>query len=352
MITRRQFLKAGGAVMGSALLSAKSPADAAMVSEEPLLAGGRELRFNAQGRFKIAQFTDLHLNGEKPEGSKPVHECVNRVLDAEHPDFIIFTGDIVCCGNGTGDCLSELLSMVNGCQIPFGIVFGNHDDEKDLSREQLMEIARKYAFNCSWDEEPSIHGVSNYVLPVRSSDGTKEAALLYCLDSNAYSQMEGVDGYDYIRRDQVEWYVRQSEKHRERNGKPLPALAFFHIPIPEYKEASLFEETNFYGIRGEHVASPLLNSGLFTAMKEQGDVMGVFVGHEHDNDFIVGWKGIALAYGRYAGTTVTTYGHLPNGSRLIELEEGERRFNSWIRTAHGTEQLTRFPDDFWKMFKK
>lgn len=341
----------GGAAVGSALLSTASE-HVSMTERKVRSTEGKRLRFNARGRFKIAQFTDLHLNGEKPEGTAPVYECVNHILDTEHPDFIIFTGDIVCCGKGTGICLDKLLAMVNDTKIPFGIVFGNHDDERDSTREELMAIAQRYSFNCSVDAEPSIYGVSNYVLPVLSSDGTKEAALLYCLDSNAYSVMDGVDGYDYIHRDQVDWYVKQSEAHRKLNGKALPALAFFHIPIPEYKEASLFEETNIYGIRGEHVASPFLNSGLFTAMKEQKDVMGVFVGHEHDNDFIVGWKGLTLAYGRYAGTTATTYGHLPNGARLIELVEGERKFNSWIRTAKGTEQQTRFPDDFWKMFQK
>lgn len=38
--------------------------------------------------------------------------------------------------------------------------------------------------------------------------------------------------------------------------------------------------------------APVLNSGLFTAMKEMGDIEGVFVGHDHDNDYAVMWQGI------------------------------------------------------------
>ena len=69
---------------------------------------------------------------------------------------------------------------------------------------------------------------------------------------------------------------------------------------------------------------------MFAAMKEAGDVMGVFVGHDHDNDYAVMWKNILLAYGRYTGGN-TVYNHLPNGARIIVLDEGARTFTSWIR---------------------
>ena len=48
----------------------------------------------------------------------------------------------------------------------------------------------------------------------------------------------------------------------------------------------------------EEACAPKLNTGMFAAMKESGDVMGIFVGHDHDNDYAVMWKGILLAYGR------------------------------------------------------
>lgn len=57
-----------------------------------------------------------------------------------------------------------------------------------------------------------------------------------------------------------------------------------------------------------------LNTGMFAAMKASGDVMGTFVGHDHDNDYAVMWKDILLAYGRYTGGN-TVYNHLPNGAR-------------------------------------
>ena len=38
------------------------------------------------------------------------------------------------------------------------------------------------------------------------------------------------------------------------------------------------------------------------------------------------WKNILLAYGRYTGGN-TVYNHLPNGARIIVLDEGARTFH-------------------------
>ena len=309
------------------------------------------LKFN-EGKFKIVQFTDLHVNGEKKADWQVVYQRVDDILAEEQPDLIVLTGDIVCKGKRAAWCLDCFLNFLNTKKIAFALVFGNHDDETDASRTELMKIAEKFAYNLSVDEQPSLYGTSNYVLEVNASNSARVKALLYCLDSNAYSKMKGVDGYDYIHQNQIDWYRHRSSSYAVNNaGTPLPALAFFHIPLPEYRDAVFFEETNFYGCKNEHVASPELNSGLFTAMKEQGDVMGVFAGHEHDNDFIVGWYGIALAYGRVTGIGADAYGKLPAGARVIELQEGERRFKSWIRSDMGVEQQTVYPDSFWKSFE-
>ena len=86
---------------------------------------------------------------------------------------------------------------------------------------------------------------------------------------------------------------------------------------------------------------------MFAAMKESGDVMGMFVGHDHDNDYAVMWKGILLAYGRFTGGN-TEYNHLPNGARIIVLDEGARTFTSWIRQKDGIVDKVSYPASFVK----
>ena len=83
-------------------------------------------------------------------------------------------------------------------------------------------------------------------------------------------------------------------------------------------------------------------------MKEFGDILGVFVGHDHDDDYAVFWKGILLAYGRYTGGD-TVYNNLSNGARVIEMTEGSTNFRTWIRLKDGEVINTvNYPSDFIK----
>ena len=101
------------------------------------------------------------------------------------------------------------------------------------------------------------------------------------------------------------------------------------------------------GTRMEQSYGPKLNTGMFAAMKEMGDVMGTFVGHDHDNDYSVIWNNILLSHGRFTGGN-TEYNHLPNGARVIVLNEGTRTFTSWIRQKGGILNLISYPSDFVK----
>lgn len=304
------------------------------------------LRFKADKTFKIVQFTDLHVKHQDPR-SEITFERVKQVVTDERPDLVILTGDVIFSPPAI-DNMRNVLQMLVDLKVPFATVFGNHDDEQGATKEELLQLAQSMPYCLTADEEPAVSGVGNYVLPVLASKGDQPALTLYCIDSNAYSSIEGVKGYDYIKRDQIDWYARRSSGFTAANsGKPLPALAFFHIPLSEYNQAASDENAQSYGIRREKACAPALNSGLFTTMKEQGDVMGVFVGHDHDDDYAVCWQDVLLAYGRYTGGN-TVYNHLPNGARVIQLTEGERSFKTWIRTAAGVEQVTTYPDSYRK----
>ena len=63
--------------------------------------------------------------------------------------------------------------------------------------------------------------------------------------------------------------------------------------------------------------------------------MGVFAGHDHDNNYIGDLHGIALAYSQLSG--FGGYGKDRRGARIIELTEGEPGFTSWIRIQQGIE---------------
>lgn len=304
-----------------------------------------ELKFNKEGKFKIVQFTDVHFKYGNP-ASDIALERINEVLDAEHPELVVFTGDVIFAPPADKGML-QVLETVSKHKIPFVVTFGNHDDEQGMPREQLYDLIRTVPGNLLPARGTSLS--PDYVLTVKASSGPKkDAALLYCMDSGSYAQLKEVGGYAWMTFEQVDWYRRQSATYTAANGgQPLPALAFFHIPLPEYHQAMADENTVLRGTRMENACAPKLNSGMFTAMKEAGDVMGIFVGHDHDDDYSVMWQGILLSYGRYTGGN-TVYNHLPNGARVIVLDEGTRTFTSWIRQKGKTVDAVAYPVDFVK----
>lgn len=293
------------------------------------------LKFNADKKFKIVQFTDVHWIYNDAR-SDVAGERMNEILDAEKPDLVIYTGDIIFA-KPAKEAMDKALEPVVSRNIPFALTWGNHDDEQGMTRQELYEYVKDLPTNLTSTVE-GITGVTNYILPVKSNDGKKDATVLYVFDSNSYSTLKHVtDGYGWIALDQINWYVKSSQAYAAQNGgKPLPSLAFFHIPIPEYHEAARDENTFFVGTRKEIPCSPKINTGLGAAMLQAGDVMGVFVGHDHVNDYVANWKGIMLCYGRYTGGS-TVYHDIPqgNGARIIELTEGERAFKTWERIGGG-----------------
>ena len=291
-----------------------------------------DLRFRTDGTFTVVQFADMHFkNGEPPD--EQTAALMAAILEAEQPDLAVLTGDVIDGKHSQDPAAACRLATAPLVErgIPRAAVFGNHDDEGSLSRAQLMEVQRAIP-NCLSQPGPAdVSGVGNYVLTIHA--GSDPAATLYFLDSNSYAETE-IAGYGWLRRDQIAWYLHTAHALREANGgQTLPALAFFHIPLPEYNE--VWDLHVCYGHKYEPVCCPLINTGFYAALHEAGDVMGTFVGHDHVNDFVGDLYGIRLCFGR--GTGFNTYGRqgFKRGARLIQLQEGVRDFRTWLRLEGG-----------------
>ncbi|MFC3799076.1 metallophosphoesterase family protein [Cohnella sp. GCM10012308] len=297
----------------------------------------KSMRFKADGTFRIVQFTDpefAHLDEEEARMTGMMLE----IIEAEKPDLVVYTGDVIASA-GHADPAS---AFRRACEVPertktaWAAVFGNHDSEGAVTREQLHAIQLTYPRNAAKPDAPGVHGAGNYVLTIEGR-AQRAAAALYFLDSGSYSPLEysRMGFYDWIRRDQIDWYARASHRLAcDNGGVPLPALAFFHVPLPEYNDVWDFGVC--YGERNaDFCCAPWINSGMFAAMIEQGDVMGTFVGHDHGHDYWGEWHGIRLCYGRTTRNAYLGKPFLP-GARVIELREGERSFDTWIRLADGS----------------
>lgn len=293
----------------------------------------KTLRFPSSGEFKILQLTDLHLHPQMLPENRKTLDNIDFLVKLERPDFIAITGDVLW-GTPANMVLKPLLDQLDGYDIPYSIVYGNHDREQDLSPEALSSLISnaKNSINPLTDD-----GVlADVRIPVLSSDGScREMAGIFMMDSHDYTPIEGVGRYGTFSSEQVEWLREECRQATLRNGgDPVPSLAFFHIPLPEYRRLWDIKGFNLIGIRGEDVACSELNAGMFEAMRTTGNVIGCFVGHDHNNDYIGNYCNIALGYGRYTGSN-TVYNNLRHGARVIVLKEGQRCFKTWIRETDG-----------------
>ena len=295
-----------------------------------------ELRFNDEGSFKIAQYTDLHWEEEDPEGVEVIKNIIRDVTAAEKPDLAVFTGDVICTDK-TEQGWKHFISLMNELGVPYAVTMGNHDPEFNLTRDQIFDILEADPLFVGERGPEEISGVGNYVLEVKGSNGSdKTEALLYCFDSGDYTPSRKDFGYyGWFERNQIDWYMEQSSRYTAANGgTPVNALSFFHIALPEYK---LIDPANRLGDFYEPICSPDLNTGMFQAMRYMGDMMGTFIGHDHANDFIGKYYDIALAYGR---RTQCREDEVVSGARIIVLKEGERSFETYCTTPEFGKEYT------------
>ncbi len=275
-----------------------------------------------------------------------MYETIAKILEIEKPDMAIITGDIVTERNPR-EGYKRLSDVFARFKIPWAAVFGNHDSENDMARKDLADYLAGLPY-CLNNDKGETYGHSNFVLPVYGKNA-KIKALIYCMDSNDYSTLKPtVDGYGWFDISQINWYRNKSREFAMMNGgDPLPAVAFFHIPLPEYTQAWNNKTTPPIGVKNEDECSPDINTGMFAAMLESGDVMGTFVGHDHINDYIGVYYDIALAYGRVTKVMPNPAEDPLAGGRVIVLKEGRRKFDTWIRDMNGIKELEcTFPDSF------
>lgn len=293
----------------------------------------------SDGSFVIAQFTDLHWT---PQSAKCAHTAatIRAVLQAEKPALAVLSGDVVTADPAL-EGWKEVVALFQEAKTPFVVTMGNHDAEY-LTRNEIYDFLLKSPYYAGAKGPEDITGCGNCVIPVHASQQPEKVeALLYCMDSNDYQPNKLYGAYDWIHFDQIEWYRNWSAAFAAANaGKPVPALAFFHIPLTEFNDIRGDGKT--YGNDKEGgVSAARINSGMFASFIDRGDVMGVFVGHDHDNDFLGIDKGIVLGYGRVTGADA--YGSLTRGARIIKLYEGRSKFDTWIATPAGREAVYYYP---------
>ena len=302
-----------------------------------------EKRFTFKdGKFKIAQFTDIHWDNKTQNCARTI-ASIQQVLEIEKPDLAMLTGDVVSAQPAV-EGWKAVIRIFDEAKMPYAVVMGNHEADV-LDKDSIFDILEKSPYFVGERGPKELSGVGNYVLPVYGSGREDPKALLYCIDSNDYpknnTNIRNYGRYDWIHPDQIQWYREQSASYTKANGgKQVPSLAFFHIPLKEYR--LVVDAETRIGDYGDNVVGDAdVNSGFFSALLEMGDVMGTFVGHDHLNNYIGLLNNVALGFGLVSGWDA--YGDIERGGRIIELYEDQFKFDTWLRTPTKREYTFYYP---------
>ena len=309
------------------------------------------LRFK-NGKFKIMLIGDLHesydmYSDNAANKADDMNALLTKAVEELNPDLVVYLGDNAGADNEMQmrSVISRILYPVSLRDIPFAVVFGNHDRECAVSLRDQMRLYREHDNCYMFNADDSITGYGNYNLLIKSSESDEDVFNLWFIDSNNLADDQELSYYDWVHTDQIEWYKKNALELKEKNsGKVIPAFNFQHIPVPEeyelLREARVHEKLdcvpghrkwadknyvlkeNVEGYLGEGPCTPCVNSGQFAAWKEIGDVIGAFFGHDHMNDFAGYVDGIMLAQCKTAGFRPYTDG-CRSGVRLIILDESD-----------------------------
>lgn len=319
------------------------------------------LQFNKDGTFKIMNISDIQDGANLMSITE---NFMKAAIEAETPDLIILTGDNIS-GNTIAEAKTEkairaVMDVLDPYGIPVAIVFGNHDEESGMNKEEQMAIYNQYSSSISYDDGEALWGCGTYNIPIYSStDSSKVIFNCWLFDSG---NRDDNGDYDHVKQDQIDWYKEKSAEFKAANGgEVVPSIAFQHIIVPEIFDALKEVESSEDGavakygkyyvlpdtaaqgsVIGEPPCPSGTNGGEFEAFVECGDVLAVVSGHDHTNSFVVPYKGINIINTPTCG--FRSYGsNESRGIRTFVINESDP-------TAYKTKIITYtelFEDDFF-----
>ncbi len=297
--------------------------------------------FTTDGDFKVLHLTDIHIGGGvlSSKKDKQAINAVAAMISAEKPDFVVVTGDISFAVPWAGTVNNAYAHeyfkrLMENLGVYWTVTFGNHDSEiydyhdRAAVAEMYNDEGLEYCLFSSEDGE--IYGECNHVVNVKNSGGLITKSLIM-MDSNSYTDEDplGIQWiYDNIHADQIQWYestVKELSKYNTELINSMPeeqrpenpekfttvqSMLFIHIPLKEVRNA--YDE---YLAAGEKDTRDVIYGGgtvgesepyvfcsedeeqMFETMLELGSTKAVFYGHDHLNNIVLEYKGIALSYG-------------------------------------------------------
>jgi len=303
------------------------------------------MKFNSDGKFKIMMINDTQDVGK---GNKPqTVNFIEKALDTEKPDLVVFVGDQLSdmypCASKEDykKAIDNIIKPLADRNVPFLVTLGNHDHDRAnvMSEDEMFDVYASYP-NCIAVKGSNDPFTNNTL--VYGSDGESVAFNIYMIDTNNTAN----GGYTGIYKEQLDWYNAKSAELKAANGgKAVPSLLFQHVPVKEIygllTECKWNTDGAVYSRRdhkwyvlneemakGDFDEAPCsenfdVHTGEYQAWVENGDIMGAFFAHDHNNNF-VGKSADGIVMGYNGGTGFRAYGAKCGRTiRVFNLDEND-----------------------------
>jgi 3',5'-cyclic AMP phosphodiesterase CpdA len=258
--------------------------------------------------LRILQITDLHLgHAERLAKDQRTFQRLGQLVQKHDPDLVVITGDCF-----TGDTILNPMLLAYGSAVfdqwqrPWLFAFGNHDPEGGRSRDSVYAVISRSRWGVL-GRHTLADGLSHYDYRVTISPDSSRSAVwnLYVFDSGSEPGTRAISPAS------LKWYTSSVQAGS-------PAVAFFHIPLRQYKD--LWDDATIakWGECREPVCFEEDAGQAFETFLKFGAMRACFCGHDHYNNYYGTYHGnILLAYGYISGES--TRWAWPTGGRLIKL---------------------------------
>lgn len=271
-----------------------------------------KLNFNVRkdGSFRILHLTDIQ---DTMYPNEDTLKLIDALLVKAKPDLVVLTGDQLkgyslyfklFKKQGVEMAIRRLMSCMEKRHVPYVVTFGNHDVQCGMDNEKQEQIYQKLRY---------CHCVNGGTFSVNIKQQDKTVFRLYLMDSGHQMQK---GSYLPPENKNLHWL-----KENLRMYQDVPSIVFQHIPLTEYRKCKNVQVH-------EPICSAIENEE-FQILKKYGNVLGVFCGHDHKNDFLEKYEGIDLAYTPSCG--FASYGNgVFRGGRLIVLDTTTKSYTTKI----------------------
>lgn len=270
--------------------------------------------------IRILQVTDQHL-GKKGfwHDDLLTFRRMKRLVEMYEPHLIAVIGDLLTGEKPFGDLLCAFAThFFDSLERPWLYVFGNHDPEGGMSRDEIAEIfcSSEWCVLGHHDVDGEIRKKYDYKVELRTINSSQPIWEIYAFDSGSEK------GFSSIKIDQMNWYRKESFDGQENDRKLTPAIALFHIPLLQYQDLWNDRAIPKFGESREKVCYEEDDGNVYQTFDEVGNIRACFCGHDHYNNYWGTYHGgITLAYGHISGEA--TNWAWATGGKLITLPIGD-----------------------------